>query len=164
MLLLLMRHGIAEELREGQIDTERALTQEGKEKTRNALRGLRALHQDINCIASSPKLRAMQTAKIAGEIFEKAEPEIWPELEDAEYAALTARLKRFAASSVLLVGHEPSFSHFAARLLTGKETGFEMDFKKSGICALDVDWSTPKPRATLLWHLAPKQLRLIGRY
>ena len=163
MLLILMRHGIAEELREGQTDAERALTADGKKKSRAALRGLRALLQNIDCMATSPKMRALQTAKIAAEVFESTEPEIWPELENAEYSALVERFKTMDAPSVLLVGHEPGFSNLAARLLTGKESGLRMEFKKSGVCVLDGDWSTPKPRATLLWHLSPKQLRLIGK-
>lgn len=159
MLLLLMRHGIAEELREGQSDAERALTEKGKKKTRAALQGLRTLQRDVSCIAASPLRRAVQSAQIAAEVFGKAEPEIWPEIESAEYSALAARLQTLDVNSVLLVGHEPDFSRLAARLLTGKANGFEMEFKKSGVCALEVDWSTPAPCAALLWHATPRILR-----
>jgi len=62
-----------------------------------------------------------------------------------------------------MVGHEPGFSHFVTRLLTEKETGFEMEWKKAGVCALDVDWAFSKPRTILLWHLAPRQLRVIAK-
>ena len=163
MLLLLMRHGIAEELRAGQSDAARALTNEGKKKTRIAARGLRALHSNIDLIATSPKLRAVQTAKVAAAVFGKAEPEIWPELENIRHSELVSRLKTCNANSILIVGHEPDFSNFAARLLTGRESGFSMNFKKSGVCALEIDWSPPSARATLLWHLAPRQLRMMAK-
>jgi len=159
MLLLLMRHGIAEELREGHTDAERALTKIGRKKTRAAMQGLHVLQRDISRIAASSLLRAVQSAQIAAEVFGKAEPEIWPEIESAEYSAMTARLKTYDAASILLIGHEPGFSQLAARLLTGKANGFEMEFKKSGVCALEVDWSTPVPRAALLWHATPRILR-----
>jgi len=77
MLLLLMRHGIAEELRPNQTDAERVLTEKGKKKTRDAVCGLRVLHPNIDLIATSPKLRAVQTARIAAADFEISEPEIW---------------------------------------------------------------------------------------
>ena len=163
MLLLLMRHGIAEVLREGQSDAERALTEKGRRKTQAALQGVRAIQPEIECIASSPKRRAFQTAQIAAERFGKSEPEIWPELESVDYATFIARLKNCGANSVLLVGHEPDFSRFVAWILTGEESSFEMEFKKAGVCALKIDWSTPTARATLLWHLAPKHLRLMAK-
>jgi len=158
MLLLWMRHGIAEELREGQTDASRALTEIGKQKTREASRGLQILQNKIDLIVSSPLLRAVQTAQIAADVFGNSKPEIWPELESAEYSALASRLENINATSVLLVGHEPGFSRCVARFLTGDESGLEISFKKAGVCALDVDWSTPDPRAVLLWHASPKML------
>ena len=161
MLLLLMRHGIAEELRAGQTDAARELTQIGENKTREALRGLRFFQNEIDFIASSPLVRAVQTARIAEEFFENGQPKIWPELEGAEYSALAERLKSLDASTVLLVGHEPGISRFVAQVLSEVNSGFEIQFKKAAICALDVDWSTPSPRAILLWHASPKMLRLM---
>ena len=161
MLLLLMRHGIAEELREGQADAARELTQIGEKKTRAALRGLKFFQNEIDFIACSPLVRAVQTAQIAEQVFEDGQPQIWPELEDAEYYALTQRLKSLDASAALLVGHEPGISQFVTRALSGENSGFEIQFKKAAVCALDVDWSTPRPRATLLWHASPKMLRLM---
>ena len=162
MLLLWMRHGIAEELREGQTDALRALTEIGHQKTREALCGLQNFQNKIELIVSSPLLRAVETAQIAAEIFGNSEPQIWPELEHAEYSALAQRLKISDATSVLLVGHEPGFSRGVARFLTGHESGLVIPFKKAGVCALDVDWSTPEPRAVLLWHASPKMLRLMS--
>ena len=161
MLLLLMRHGIAEELRAGQADAARELTQIGAKKTREALRGLKFFQDEINFIACSPLMRAVQTAQIAEEIFEKNKPKIWPELEDAEYSALAQRLKSLVVATALLVGHDPGISQFVAQILSGENSSFEIQFKKAAVCALDVDWSTPRPRATLLWHASPKMLRLM---
>ena len=52
--LLLIRHGIAEDWRFGHPDAERALTEEGWEKTRAAMRGLVALGHVPDRGISSP--------------------------------------------------------------------------------------------------------------
>jgi phosphohistidine phosphatase len=160
MLLLLMRHGIAEEpeLWSGD-DTLRPLTKSGVKQTRAAARGLSDLAPRVDLIASSPLVRARQTGEIAREFFPDGQIEIWDELEEAEYSALCARLKKVEAQTVLLVGHEPGCSSFVARILSGKAAGFAVEFKKAGVCALEVEWSTRAPRATLLWHATPKILR-----
>ena len=160
MLLLLMRHGIAEEPEtwEGE-DATRPLTNEGKKKTRAIAERLSTLVDEVDLIASSPLVRARQTAEIVQKAFHRAPLATWPELEDAQYSALVKRLKTLEIKSALLVGHEPSLGTFAARCLTGKADGFALEMKKAGVCALEVDWSTPGARAVLLWHTSPKLLR-----
>lgn len=59
--LLLIRHGIAEDPRPGRGDTDRALTQEGWEKTRAAMQGLVARGHIPSRGFSSPYRRAMET-------------------------------------------------------------------------------------------------------
>lgn len=171
MRLLLMRHGIAADVG-GSIrtDEERPLTEEGRQKTAEIAAGLLASGERIGLIATSPLLRAMQTAEImrAACTEAKGQPkprlETWPELEHADAAALRKHLGKLKApTSALLVGHEPGMSRFAAQLLTGSPTGLSLEFKKAGICALELPDPPGQPdaRATLLWHATPKQLRRI---
>jgi phosphohistidine phosphatase len=169
MQLLLMRHGIAAPLDEKiGTDAARPLTAEGVEKTRQVAAGLRAAGSTPDVIATSPLLRALQTAQImraAGGKSKTAPPlETWPELEHAEYSALLPRLKKVQAAhkvlKVLLVGHEPGMSRLVAHLLTGSPGGFALAFKKAAVCALEVDFTAAKPQATLLWYAPPKLLQL----
>jgi phosphohistidine phosphatase len=115
----------------------------------------------VDLIASSPLIRARQTAQTAHEVFQNALHETWDELESAEYSSLITRLQTIEAATLLLVGHEPGLSQFAARILTGTPGGFELEFKKAGICALDVSLSTRAPHAALLWHVTPQILRAL---
>ena len=172
-----MRHGIAAPLG-GEIrsDAARPLTSEGLTRTQEVAAGLCAFDVRPNLIASSPLLRALQTAEIVRDAFSKGNSrensrasapqlETWPEMEYAEYSALLPRLKNAVShDTVLLVGHEPGLSRLAAHLLTGSPTGFMLEFKKAAVCALEIsfDAESTEQRAALLWHMGPRQLRLMG--
>ncbi len=159
MLLILLRHGIAAPPEDFETDFLRPLTPAGREKTRRAALGLKTLVEKFDFIASSPKIRARQTAEIVAEVWGKAAPPIveWPELAEGKFGPLLFRISVLRAQSVLLVGHEPNLSQFAAEILTGKPNGFLFDWKKAGACALEIDLETGE--AVLLWFMESKTLR-----
>ena len=64
MELYLMRHGIAEEASRTGKDRDRALTEEGIERTRATGKALVQVGVKFDLILSSPYLRAWQTAEI----------------------------------------------------------------------------------------------------
>ena len=169
MRLLLMRHGIASPLDDKiRSDAERPLTPEGRDKTQEVARGLLAFGEEFDLMATSPLKRALQTAEIVRQVYAdskmKTRLEIWPELEHAQPAALVERLQELeGAETVLLIGHEPGLSRFASQLLTASPDGLSLEFKKAGVCALEIQTLVHEQSATLLWHLTPRQLRLIGK-
>lgn len=115
-------------------------------------------------IASSPYLRAEQTAEIVAEEFKAgAKLELVKELgADESPRAIIDKLRkrRPQPGSVILVGHEPYLSSLISLLLSGKP-GLQIDLKKGGLCKLTVpSWKTPSP-ATLEWLLAPKEMLLM---
>jgi len=65
------------------------------------------------------------------------------------------------AKKILLVGHEPQLSSTVSYLLSGK-AGAAIQFKKGGLCCLEVDGMPPQKSAVLQWALTPKQLRLLA--
>ena len=167
MKLYLMRHGIAADLG-GDVSSDalRPLTAEGRTKTQGAATGLLHSETKIDVIATSPLLRARQTAEIVlGTYRAIANPtmEVWPELEYAEFPGIVARLQKCWAESLMLVGHEPGFSRLAVQLLTGSPTGFILDFKKAAVCALQLEPSRDGFEATLLWYATARHLRLMGQ-
>ncbi len=111
-------------------------------------------------IASSPYLRAMQTAEIAAKEFGwKADilrlpslvphgtPEaVWGDIRDLR-----------AESAVVLAGHQPLMSYLAAYLLNAP--GLIVDMKKSALLRIDVASLGPTPRGTLRWMVVPKLAR-----
>jgi phosphohistidine phosphatase len=166
MRLLLMRHGIAAEREEWPgTDATRPLTPEGKSKAREVARGLRQIEARIDCIATSPLLRARQTADIVGDMYD-SEVKEWPELEHGSWDELAPRLAALKQhltpdSVVLLTGHEPSLSVFAMRLFAGSVEGDTLEMKKAGICALDVE-EFREAGASLVWHMPPRTLRMLA--
>lgn len=169
MRLLIMRHGIATPLDEHiKDDAQRPLTADGRDKTWRAVAGLRAAGESPNLIATSPLLRAVETAQLAHKVYgdkpKAPRLEIWPELEHAEAAAMWRRLKRESSgATILVVGHEPGLSRLVVAALTGSPTGFTLDFKKAAVCALDISFrGDAAPQAILLWHVAPRLLRLMA--
>ena len=63
--LLLIRHGIAVERGSTATDEERALTTEGRARTRQVLKRLLRLELHSDSLPSSPFIRARQTAELA---------------------------------------------------------------------------------------------------
>src|SRR5215471_4265408 len=155
--LVFFRHGIADA--NVTPDQERPLTEEGIKKTRAAAEGLRKLEIPFDKILTSPWRRASQTAAILSEVLMAGAPEEMPELAgNRSVKELFDALARRNADSVLLVGHQPLLGNAVAQLL-GAGNRCEIDLKKAGACAVQVD-SLPSPKAAVLqWLLTPKHLR-----
>lgn len=164
MLLLLMRHGIAEPISDSASDDfHRPLTHEGRDRAHRAALGLRELVDGLDFLASSPKPRARATAQIVRDVFGKKAPPLteWSELMEDDGPALRKKLAGLKAQTVLLCGHEPNLSRFVSQITTGSGETLQLEWKKAGICALEVEFSPLQAR--LLWHLTPRQLRRIGK-
>jgi phosphohistidine phosphatase len=163
--ILVIRHGPAGDSAaweaEGRDDRLRPLTPEGKKEVRRAAPGLVKLARDVEVLATSPLVRAAQTAEIvAGEYgcdivtLEVLEPDRDPE-EAVEW------LRQQDKDTVGLVGHDPHLSTLVGYLLTGKRTSF-VDLKKTGACLLETTGPVHPSKAALLWLLTPKLLRQLG--
>ena len=64
---------------------------------------------------------------------------------------------------LLLVGHEPLLSSFAAYLLGGQQPiNVSLDFKKGSLCYIETETLTVGSPAKLHWLLTPKQLRWLA--
>jgi phosphohistidine phosphatase len=163
MKLLLIRHAIAEEredfARTGKDDALRPLTDEGRKKMKQVARGLRKLCPDIGLLATSPLTRAAQTAAILDSVYGGLEEvEIDQLSPDAAPADFLRWLRQQKHEVIAAVGHEPSISLTLSWLLTGAERRI-FSFRKGGACLLDFPGETGAGTATLLWALAPGQLR-----
>jgi phosphohistidine phosphatase SixA len=66
-----------------------------------------------------------------------------------------------APENILLAGHEPYLSRLISLLVTG-DTQLQMDFKKGGLCKLEVEKLRFGSCATLAWLLTPKQMKLMS--
>jgi phosphohistidine phosphatase len=143
-MIWLLRHGDAED---GSPDSERPLSEKGREQARAVGGALTALGVEIDACLTSPKVRAADTARLACEPL-GVEPELEPKLAggpfDAE--ALAAGL----GDEVLLVGHDPDFS-MAVHALTGAQ----VRMKKGGLAGVE--------KGELMVLLRPRELRRLAR-
>lgn len=136
MELIIFRHGLAEDVGPDGKDASRRLTAEGQEKTLAAARGLAEIIDRPSVILASPKVRAMQTAKILGKVFDRTPVEM-ALLAEGPAARVAPVLAKREEPSVMIVGHEPTLSELASSLLTsGIAHGF-IELKKAGCIVLD---------------------------
>jgi phosphohistidine phosphatase len=156
MQVYLLRHGIAEDAKPGQADSERALTAEGREKLRRVLRRAGASGVNPDAILSSPYKRALETAAVAVEVLGcESEIERTPALvpEASPYDAWEVIRARRPDASILLASHEPLMSSLAALLLGCP--ALQVDMKKAALVRIDCDRFGPQPRGLLKWMLTP---------
>ncbi len=162
--VVLLRHAIAEEREQfahsGLPDTERPLTEHGRQRMERASRGLQQLLPKVGLIASSPLCRARQTAAIVAAGYHLT-PEQLPTLAPGESPQGVADYleRRRADGPLLLVGHEPDLGQLAAWLLAGE--GDFIEFKKGGACLLHFAASVEAGAGRLVWALPPKALRAL---
>jgi phosphohistidine phosphatase len=166
--LLVVRHAIAEDpavfAATGRNDADRPLTDRGRRRMRRVVRGLKRLVPSLDAVASSPLLRAVETAEILIRGYRGTTMTRIPELApSAEPTALVPWLERHRSrESVAAVGHEPALSRWVSWLLSGGDRPF-VELKKGGVCCLDLPGSPGPASATLQWMLTPGQLRRMAR-
>jgi phosphohistidine phosphatase len=169
MHLLVIRHAIAEDREEfartGQDDSLRPLTGKGRRRMEEGARGLARLVERIELLATSPLTRAQQTADVVLAVYgdiERVETEaLAPEAHPQDFLGWL-RHERRGAGTVAAVGHEPSLSLITSWLMCGIERRV-LRLKKGGACLLELPDDPGGGTATLLWSLAPGQLRALAQ-
>lgn len=164
--LLIVRHAIAEDRVEfaktGWSDDRRPLTKRGRNRMCQGALGLRWILGSLDLIATSPYVRAAETAGLLAAAFDGLVPEEVEALApDGPYEALAEWVRgQDREARIALVGHEPHLSGFASLLLGGK--GSLLELKKGSACLLNVAPSVSPGSAHLCWALAPAHLRRLG--
>ena len=165
MELVFLRHGAAADREDWKgDDADRPLTADGADRTKEVVRGLKALKVKPDIILSSPLLRARETAEIARKgLITDAKVELAEELApEATPDRLIAGLGDLADKPVVLcVGHEPHISTTISAMVSGR-TAASFDVKKAGACCIRFTGIPKAGAGTLLWLLPPKFLRVIA--
>jgi phosphohistidine phosphatase len=153
--LWFLRHGEAEP-HDARPDPDRRLTERGRQQSRAAGRALAALEISFQVVLSSPRVRALDTARLACETLDNDRVVIDRslsagfDLDDAlELAVAAGEDKR-----VLFVGHNPDFEQVVDEL-----TGAAVDLKKGGIAGVRMRGAR---RGELLVLLRPREISLIA--
>jgi phosphohistidine phosphatase len=165
MKLFLLRHGIAvdEDTSGQQSDRERSLSAKGIKRMRKAAQGIARIEDSFDRILASPYARAVQTARILAETLNLED-----QVEEVQELALESSAERLIArlidyrelDKLLVVGHQPLLGQTVSCLLTGS-TGMDIEFKKGGLCCVELDTLPPK-QVVLNCLLTSKHLRQIA--
>lgn len=154
--LWLLRHGEAEP-HGVRPDFDRRLTERGEQQSRAAGRALAALGISFQLVVSSPRVRALDTARLACEALGCEEVVVDDALssgfgvdEALELAAAAGDDRR-----VLFVGHNPDFVQIVHDL-----TGGAIDLKKGGIAGVRMRGSR---RGELIVLLRPREISLVAQ-
>ena len=170
--LLIVRHAIAVEHVDwkGGPDSERPLTDKGRALMKRNAAGLARAFPRLDLIATSPFVRAAQTAEIVKDAYGRVGIEEVSALasggERSEVVAWLRNRRQQAdlaepAAHIALVGHEPDLGQLVSWLVSGQaHVPFEM--RKGGACLLRFSEPPGAGRATLRWFASPSLLRKLA--
>jgi phosphohistidine phosphatase len=179
MDLLVVRHAIAEDKERfaatGRSDDHRPLTEDGRAKMRRAADGLKVVVRRAHILASSPLVRARETAEIIAPALRAPRIELLDALRpDSRFDELAAWLRTRSAPNehgdaeagddertIAVVGHEPHLSGLVTWLMTGA-TASAIELKKGAACLLRFDGVPGPGEGTLRWALTPSHLRRLA--
>lgn len=158
--LILVRHAIAYERNPLRWPDDRArpLTPAGRQRFRKAAEGLGHWLPEVDCVFTSPLVRARETATLL------TEHAGWPPAVEcqalaprSEPAAVFAFLRRQRGKRIALVGHEPDLSTLGAACLPGSPSARALEMKKGGILCLAFE-SRPSAGSGLLTAFVPPRV------
>jgi phosphohistidine phosphatase len=148
MKLFLLRHGKADWPDWNKPDDERPLTDEGKKEVATVAKFLARLEIEPT-ILTSPLPRASQTAEIAAKHLNakiRSEPSLRPGFGMKQLRKI---LENFSGKSLMLVGHEPDFSHTVFEI-----TGGRAKMSKGGVAL--IEFEPDSMEGELRWLFPPK--------
>jgi len=166
MDLFLIRHADAAPLGEGgvQDDAERPLTDAGKAQCKALSAALQRVGVRLDCVATSPLLRARQTAELLLEGW----PAPLPELALCEALAPGVKARKLArylmkkgAGAIALVGHMPDLADHAAWLIGSKKAQIEL--AKAGAAHVECEKLPAKGSGTLNWLVNSAWCEAVGK-
>lgn len=165
MEIYILRHGEAvPKGTPGYPTDDRPLTDDGIEKLTEAAKGIKSLINSFDVVVSSPLVRALDTAKIASEAVGYSGKIHTTEymIPESPMRNLFEFLKQFnGKEKILLVGHEPHLGYLASFMIGIEESVIE--FKKGGMCRIDIPKFPPEKPGKLIWLLTQKQLIALGK-
>jgi phosphohistidine phosphatase len=147
----------------GKKDAARPLTDAGRKDMRKAAKGLQTLVPEIDVLATSPLVRARETADIVSRRYDDI-----PAMELALLAPGGSKEDVLAwlrdqkpSATVALVGHEPDLGILASWLLGGGTESF-LSLKKGAACLIEMTDKLVPGSGRLEWLLPAAALRKRG--
>lgn len=165
MILLLMRHGLAEEAGDStdREDARRALTSKGRRRVRDVAAFLALAGMVPDVYLTSPRLRAVQTAReVASVLHFKGAVEECEALDfGGDWPAMAARLAEVTTKNpgaiVLAAGHEPQLGVWLGQLIAGG--GAAIPMRKAAVAGLEWRGGLDDSPPELLFYMTARMAR-----
>ena len=161
--LILLRHGIAEDVSSDNLDASRRLTEKGKRKLQENLPILLPFIDSDNSIEvwTSPLTRAKETADILLPLVKSAELVLCDFVAHGDYQSFWTAIDKLddhKKYTIIIVGHEPYLSNWSNELC-----GLRLPFRKGAAAGIKLN-TRDAVDSELKWFLQPKEMnRLIER-
>jgi phosphohistidine phosphatase len=163
--LILLRHAKSDWGAAHDADHERPLAKRGRNAAATMGALLARAGQVPDRVLTSSAVRAQETVRLAVEAGNWECPtEVAPDFYGSSPATVVARVREEddAAASLLLAGHEPTWSMLASQLMGG---GF-LRFPTAAMARIDLDiesWSRLEfDKGVLVWFLIPRLIKSLG--
>lgn len=125
MEFVIVRHGDALALSDDGSDFSRHLSDEGREACKNAALNLKSSNFTPNLIVSSPLIRAVETAEVFSDVFNKCKIIKSDILKVESVAKKTVEgLKSYGDKNIIVITHMPLISDIVY-ILTKKDIHFK---------------------------------------
>ena len=160
MNLYLIRHGEAVPAGGTIIhDSERVLTDRGRDDAELVGSMLSRIHPSITLILTSPLVRAVETGQIIAAALQSK-----PAVRRADSLApgfrhgiLLNELTALKEENIIAVGHQPDMSNFIAYLIAESSAGVAM--ATCSVAFLEVSHDSTEHHARLRWLVTPELIR-----
>jgi phosphohistidine phosphatase len=149
MNLILWRHAEAEDFAAS--DLARALTTRGRKQAQNVAKWLRTRLPDDAVVLASPAVRTIQTAETLSDQY-RVVRELAPNASALDVLN-AAGWSKGIAPTVVIVGHQPTLGHVAARLLGNREASWPL--KKAGLWWIESRERDGEDQAVLRAAMSP---------
>lgn len=161
MDLYILRHGKAGQSSEDPGDNMRKLTPAGRKEIRYIARWMKKEKFRFDVIASSPLIRASETAGIVARMLDRKDRVVtWDDLApggDPDTVCYNAAQSATDAT-ILLIGHEPELSGLVGKIISSAGTA-SVIFAKGGLAKIRNYSFDQQPSGALQWLLTPKQIQ-----
>ena len=138
-------------------DHDRPLTDVGLRDLSRTGRALRRMSIRPGTLASSPLLRAVQTAEAISR-YVMADVEIWEDLKPETAPDETLHtIRSTGADSIMVVGHEPNLTGLISHMIS--DHAATISLKKGGLACVRLP---VLGRGALRYILTPKQMEMIS--
>ncbi|HZV05508.1 MAG TPA: phosphohistidine phosphatase SixA [Gemmataceae bacterium] len=159
MDLYVIRHADAQPLGEDGIqnDADRPLTKQGLTQCGSLAETLERQGVHLDCIITSPLLRARQTAEGLLEHLAPRKPQlhICDQLAPGgKRKKLTRFLCSFDSPSVAIVGHMPDLGVYLGWLIGSSKA--QIDLAKAGVACINFEDELDKGAGALTWMVSPQ--------